>query len=245
MDKEKSTRSFDDRMRGFRDWVNADTDLPSLEELEHAHGHEEHTEHHMDPETDSAGGQPVEHPEDIKLMHEEMPAHTSDTADISEADAEEPTDEYRAFIQSDMKDEELLYPDALTSDDEWKETRVFEKEISAAVKRLMQVQEVMRRFYSALAVLLTLVIIGSLLLTVSMLPTFGEVGNPALNVVYEKYVTEGLADTGAVNIVAGIILDYRAFDTLGESVMLFTAVMAVVMLLRTAVKSKKAGEEEL
>ena len=43
---------------------------------------------------------------------------------------------------------------------------------------------------------------------------------------------KGIAETGAINFVAGMILDYRAFDTFGESNVLFMAVIAVLMLLQ-------------
>ena len=36
----------------------------------------------------------------------------------------------------------------------------------------------------------------------------------------------------AVNIVTGMILDYRAFDTFGESCVLFVASCCVLILLR-------------
>ena len=87
--------------------------------------------------------------------------------------------------------------------------------------------------YPILAVLLGLVMIGFLLVTVFELPTFGAADNPANNEVTERYVKDGMAETGAVNIVAGVILDYRAFDTLGESHVLFTALTAVLILLLT------------
>lgn len=38
-----------------------------------------------------------------------------------------------------------------------------------------------------------------------------------------RYIEQGLSETGAVNIVTGMILDYRAFDTFGESCVLFVA----------------------
>ena len=40
----------------------------------------------------------------------------------------------------------------------------------------------------------------------------------------DRYVEDGLKETGAVNSVAGMILDYRAFDTLGESFVLFSSI---------------------
>ncbi len=39
-------------------------------------------------------------------------------------------------------------------------------------------------------------------------------------------------ETGANNVVAAVVFDYRGYDTLGEATILFTAVTAVVMLFR-------------
>lgn len=59
--------------------------------------------------------------------------------------------------------------------------------------------------------------------TVVALPPFGEADNPYNNEVSQRYIEKGIEETGAINFVAGMILDYRAFDTLGESFVLFTA----------------------
>ena len=71
-----------------------------------------------------------------------------------------------------------------------------------------------------------------LLQTASRLPSFGSAGNPVNNEVSQRYIEKGMEETGAVNIVAGMILDYRAFDTLGESHVLFVAACTVLILLR-------------
>ena len=89
-----------------------------------------------------------------------------------------------------------------------------------------------RIFYAVVSVVCCLVIISCLLLAVSDLPRFG-VEHAEVEEVTEKYVLDGLEETGAVNIVSGIILDYRAFDTLGESFVLFCALNCVLILLRT------------
>jgi len=39
-------------------------------------------------------------------------------------------------------------------------------------------------------------------------------------------------ETGANNVVAAVVFDYRGYDTLGEATILFTAVTGVVMLFR-------------
>ncbi len=82
------------------------------------------------------------------------------------------------------------------------------------------------------SVLIATVIIGILLLTVSYLPEFGNPNNATNNEVSARYIEQGLQETGAVNIVAGVILDYRAFDTLGEAHVLFLAAVSVMILLR-------------
>lgn len=88
------------------------------------------------------------------------------------------------------------------------------------------------RFYKVAAVVFCLALISVLLVTVSYLPPVGDPGNPAHNEVVEKYIEDGMQDTGAVNIVAGMILDYRAFDTFGESNVLFIATVVVMLLMR-------------
>lgn len=88
--------------------------------------------------------------------------------------------------------------------------------------------------YPVLAAILCTVIIGFLLATVVELPSFGRDAAPTNNPVIQRYLERGLEETGAVNAVAGMILDYRAFDTLGESHVLFTAVAAVLVLLLSA-----------
>ena len=89
-----------------------------------------------------------------------------------------------------------------------------------------------RKAYQLMSVALCLGIISVLLWTVSYLPAFGNAGNPDNNEVSARYIERGLQETGAVNIVTGMILDYRAFDTFGESCVLFIASCCVLVLLR-------------
>jgi multicomponent Na+:H+ antiporter subunit B len=68
--------------------------------------------------------------------------------------------------------------------------------------------------------------------------------NPRAAEVAERYIERGLEETGAVNIVSGMILDYRAFDTLGESHVLFTALICVMVLLRRDRKNMRTAYED-
>jgi multisubunit Na+/H+ antiporter MnhB subunit len=75
-------------------------------------------------------------------------------------------------------------------------------------------------------------------LAIKELPAFG---NPIMEVV-KKYLEEGIEKTGAVNLVAAVILDFRAYDTLGEATVLFTAVIGIMAILRRPGR-KKIKEE--
>ena len=88
--------------------------------------------------------------------------------------------------------------------------------------------------YRLTAVFICLGLIMLLLNTAANLPPYGDPDNPVNNEVSQRYIEQGMQETGAVNIVAGMILDYRAFDTLGESNVLFIAACTVLVLLRLA-----------
>ena len=61
---------------------------------------------------------------------------------------------------------------------------------------------------------------------------FAEVPNAAS----QRYISQGLKETGAANIVASVILDYRAYDTLGEATVLFTSIIGATVILRKKTK---------
>ncbi len=69
---------------------------------------------------------------------------------------------------------------------------------------------------------------------------FPEFGEPLMR-VSRVYVQTGLPATYAANIVTSIILDFRAYDTLGEATVLFTSVLGALALLRK--DGKVRGEE--
>lgn len=94
------------------------------------------------------------------------------------------------------------------------------------------------RLYNVLAGLLCVVLSALMLLTAADLPPYGSDTAPTVNEVARRYVEQGTEETGAVNTVAGMILDYRAFDTLGESFVLFTAMCAVTILLNRSGKRR-------
>jgi multicomponent Na+:H+ antiporter subunit B len=51
---------------------------------------------------------------------------------------------------------------------------------------------------------------------------------------------DGAADlTGSSNLVTGVLLNFRGYDTLGEATILITAVIGVLVILRSGIKNLK------
>jgi multisubunit Na+/H+ antiporter MnhB subunit len=53
----------------------------------------------------------------------------------------------------------------------------------------------------------------------------------------ESYITGAAEKTGSANLVTGVVFDFRGYDTMGEAVVLVTAVLGVLTVLR--IKGKK------
>jgi hypothetical protein len=63
--------------------------------------------------------------------------------------------------------------------------------------------------------------------------------------VSQKYLETGAKDTGATNIVTSVLLDFRAYDTIGEATVLFTSIVgAFVILRRRGRKQRKEKDRE-
>lgn len=83
-----------------------------------------------------------------------------------------------------------------------------------------------------LVVLFLALISIALVATVIEMPTIGDPVNVTNNEVPQRYVEQSLEETGALNVIASIITDYRAFDTLGEATVLFVAIAAALSNLK-------------
>ncbi len=65
-------------------------------------------------------------------------------------------------------------------------------------------------------------------------PVFTQMSEAATN----TYIQRGLMQTGAANLVTSVILDYRAYDTLGEATVLFTAILGALAILRSKARKR-------
>jgi multicomponent Na+:H+ antiporter subunit B len=86
--------------------------------------------------------------------------------------------------------------------------------------------------WDTFAVVSSLIFFGLFLvfafLAVQDLPRFGH---PLMR-VSQQYLETGLQKTGAANIVASVVLDFRGYDTLGEATVIFVSILGAFVILR-------------
>jgi len=103
-----------------------------------------------------------------------------------------------------------------------------------------------RVLFYIMSITLVALISFMLMLAVTEMPPYGKLDNPTNNMVYERYVTKGVEESGGTNLVANILLDYRGYDTLMESTVLFATVIAIMLVwgTRSVSKEEEAQNEE-
>jgi len=81
--------------------------------------------------------------------------------------------------------------------------------------------------------LITVLVTGFLLMYgVNDMPNLGSNLSPASMHVSPYYIQHSEEDTNAPNFVSAVLADYRGFDTLFETTVIFCAGMVCMMLLR-------------
>ncbi len=82
------------------------------------------------------------------------------------------------------------------------------------------------------------------LLSLADFPAFGV---PVMDRIADApsitYLRDGLTETGAPNIVTAVLLDFRAYDTLGEATVLFCAVLGTLAILRRKARVPPPDED--
>lgn len=63
------------------------------------------------------------------------------------------------------------------------------------------------------------------------MPALGDANSPANLHIAPYYIQQTYEEMGIPNIVTGVLASYRSFDTMGEVCVVFTALMAVWLLL--------------
>ena len=86
--------------------------------------------------------------------------------------------------------------------------------------------------HKPLLALAVVIVTGSLLIYGTLdMPYFGSAEAPIHQHVTPRYINDSMQEVGVPNIVTSVLASYRAFDTFGEVVVIFTAGMGVLALL--------------
>ncbi|MHB8896251.1 MAG: MnhB domain-containing protein [Candidatus Geothermincolia bacterium] len=72
---------------------------------------------------------------------------------------------------------------------------------------------------------------AALLYAVAKMPRMGDAGSPDKTFAVPRYIERGLEEAGNRSIPNDVFLNYRAYDTLGGVVALFTALCAAMVVL--------------
>ena len=96
-----------------------------------------------------------------------------------------------------------------------------------------------------LANLLVVIVTGAILIYGTLeMPDWGDPHSPASTHVSDYYIEHALEDAATPNVVTVVLADYRGYDTLGETTVIFTAGVCCIMILRRRKRGKAEGRGE-
>jgi multicomponent Na+:H+ antiporter subunit B len=96
--------------------------------------------------------------------------------------------------------------------------------------------------HTPLLPLIVVLVTGAVLIySTADMPAFGDPNAPANLHVVPRYLQESSQEVGLPNVVTSVLASYRGYDTLGEVAVIFTAGVAVMMLLLGRAESGPAA----
>ncbi len=100
--------------------------------------------------------------------------------------------------------------------------------------------------HKPLLALAVVTVTGSLLIYATLdMPYFGSAEAPIHQHVAPRYIDDSMQEIGVPNIVTSVLASYRAFDTFGEVVVIFTAGMGVLALLSVVRRSDSSLNNDI
>ncbi len=76
----------------------------------------------------------------------------------------------------------------------------------------------------------------------STLPPFGTAESALHRHVAPRYLADSVKDTLVPNVVTSVLADYRGYDTLGETTVIFTAGIGVMLLLKGRRRRRRGAD---
>jgi len=92
--------------------------------------------------------------------------------------------------------------------------------------------------------LVVVLVTGAILIYGTLdMPPYGNPQNPIHQHVAPRYLEESEHEIGVPNVVTSVLASYRGFDTFGETTVVFTAAIGVMILLSAMRRKDRFGEE--
>lgn len=91
---------------------------------------------------------------------------------------------------------------------------------------------------NALALIAVIATGGALIYGTQDMPHYGDVKAPVHTHVADRYIEKSGEEIGIPNIVTSVLASYRGYDTLGETTVIFTAGVGVILLLGRALRKE-------
>jgi multicomponent Na+:H+ antiporter subunit B len=76
------------------------------------------------------------------------------------------------------------------------------------------------------------------------LPAFGLADTPVNKHLGAQFLANSVKDTTVPNVVTSVLADYRSFDTLGETTVIFTAGIGVLLLFKSRAKRRDSKDKQ-
>jgi len=114
-----------------------------------------------------------------------------------------------------------------------------------AVLGLVRTREAPLRHSPIIPLIVCLLTGGALIYGTVALPPFGRADNPQNQHVAPYYLENSVHDTGSPNVVTAVLASYRGYDTLGETTVIFTGGIGVLVLLTAVRRRRRESEDEI
>lgn len=85
---------------------------------------------------------------------------------------------------------------------------------------------------------------GALIYGTLDFPEFGAADTPVHTHVGPEYIERTPEEIGVPNVVTAVLASYRSFDTLGETTVIFTAGISVIVLLHASTRRRRKDDDE-
>lgn len=104
-------------------------------------------------------------------------------------------------------------------------------------------QEKVHRKPSALALILVMATGGVLIYGTLDMPRYGDANAPIHQHVANRFIEKSGDEVGPPNIVTSVLASYRGYDTLGETAVVFTAAVGVLVIIGRSKGSHMPGSK--